>query len=107
MLYFKAYFGEIRAKLTEKIRPFLIFEDLAFFETAYGQICPFKFFGTWQPYLCLFCAAQIGFSFCNNSVILLIYCNFLPKFALKTPFLGTKTVNKSFLTTSFCKMWSA
>ncbi len=32
------------------IRNFLIFQDLAFFETAYGQIWPFSFFGTWQPW---------------------------------------------------------
>ena len=28
---------------------FFIFEDLAFFETAYGQILPFLFFWIWQP----------------------------------------------------------
>ena len=37
--------------------PFFIFEDLAFFETAYGQIWPFYFFGPGNPaiyfnYLC-------------------------------------------------------
>jgi len=31
------------------IWPFVIFQDLAFFETAYGQIWPSKFFWTWQP----------------------------------------------------------
>jgi hypothetical protein len=30
------------------IWPFFIFQDLAFFETAYGQIWPFNFFWTWH-----------------------------------------------------------
>ena len=29
---------------------FFIFKDFAFFETAYGQILPFTFFKTWQPW---------------------------------------------------------
>jgi hypothetical protein len=29
--------------------PFFIFQDLAFFETTYGQIWPFLIFWTWQP----------------------------------------------------------
>ena len=29
---------------------FLIFEDLAFFETAYGQIWPLSLFWSWQPW---------------------------------------------------------
>jgi hypothetical protein len=31
---------------------FFTFQDLAFFETAYGQIWLFKFFWTWQPCVC-------------------------------------------------------
>ncbi len=32
------------------IWPFSIFQDLAFFEAAYGQIWPFLFLWTWQPW---------------------------------------------------------
>ncbi len=46
-LVISSYFN----KFLRKIRPFLIFKNLTFFETAYGQIWPFKFFWTWQPWL--------------------------------------------------------
>jgi len=69
-VYFKDCFGESWAKLEifyeiltlnfviltnflpnfAFIWPFFFFEDLAFFETAHGQILPFQFFWTWQPW---------------------------------------------------------
>jgi hypothetical protein len=62
--------------------------------------------GRMRP-LCLFCAAQIGLLFDNNSFILLIPFNVLLKFVIKSPFLGAKNTVKSFLTTKFCKIWPA
>jgi len=56
MVYFKACFREILTKLaifyailTLNLVKKFIFEDLAFFETAYDQICFFNFFGPGNP----------------------------------------------------------
>ncbi len=39
----------ILTKFLREIWPFFIFQDLDFFETAYGQIWPFNFFGPGNP----------------------------------------------------------